>query len=124
MSSPEITLFIGAFIDGLDVAAAGFKRVKPKMTGRPGYAPGDLLKFSIYGYLNRVRSSRRLAAECPATSRSLDVIWEWMSGWDFADALNSGAKISRIVRVLSSGTRKPRRWPRRWSFLINFWYWI
>ena len=57
MSSPAIPLFIGAFIDGLDVAAAGFKRVKPKMTGRPGYAPGDLLKFSIYGYLNSVRSS-------------------------------------------------------------------
>jgi transposase len=71
MSSPAIPLFIGAFIDGLDVAAAGLKRVKPKMTGRPGYAPGDLLKFSIYGYLNRVRSSRRLAAECP---RNIEII--------------------------------------------------
>jgi hypothetical protein len=43
--------FIDAFVDGLDLAAAGFKRVTPKVTGRPGYAPGDLLKLYIYGYL-------------------------------------------------------------------------
>src|ERR1700734_1873835 len=64
--------FIDAFVDGLDLAAAGFKRVTPKGTGRPGYAPGDLLKLYIYGYLNRVRSSRRLEAEC---HRNIEVIW-------------------------------------------------
>ena len=42
------------------------------MTGRPGYAPADLLKLYIYGYLNRVRSSRRLEAE---THRNIEVIW-------------------------------------------------
>src|ERR1700749_4613855 len=55
--------FIDAFVDGLDLAAAGFGGVAPKVTGRPAYAPGDLLKLYIYGYLNRVRSSRRLEAE-------------------------------------------------------------
>jgi transposase len=55
--------FIDAFVDGLDLAAAGFSRVTAKATGRPGYAPGDLLKLYIYGYLNRVRSSRRLERE-------------------------------------------------------------
>jgi transposase len=64
--------FIDAFVDGLDLAAAGFTRVKPKMTGRPGYAPKDLLKLYVYGYLNRVRSSRRLEAE---THRNIEVIW-------------------------------------------------
>ena len=64
--------FIDAFVDGLDLAAAGFARVAPKATGRPGYAPGDLLKLYIYGYLNRVRSSRRLEAEC---HRNIEVIW-------------------------------------------------
>jgi len=64
--------FIDAFVDGLDLAAAGFGRVAPKVTGRPAYAPGDLLKLYIYGYLNRVRSSRRLAAE---THRNIEVIW-------------------------------------------------
>src|SRR6202047_845985 len=63
--------FIDAFVDGLDLAAAGFKRVTPKVTGRPGYAPGDLLKLYIYGYLNRVRSSRRLEAEC---HRNIEVL--------------------------------------------------
>ena len=64
--------FIDAFVDGLDLAATGFGRVRPKETGRPGYAPADLLKLYIYGYLNRIRSSRRLEAE---THRNVEVIW-------------------------------------------------
>ncbi len=62
--------FIDAFVDGLDLAAAGFASVEPKATGRPGYAPSDLLKLYIYGYLNRVRSSRRLEAETHPRHRS------------------------------------------------------
>ena len=64
--------FIDAFVDGLDLAAASFIHVEPKVTGRRGYAPADLLKLYIYGYLNRVRSSRRLEAE---THRNIEVIW-------------------------------------------------
>ena len=64
--------FIEAFVDSLDLATAGFNRTLPKATGRPGYNPSDLLKLYIYGYLNRVRSSRRLEAE---THRNLEVIW-------------------------------------------------
>ncbi len=64
--------FIEAFVDELDLAAAGFGRVVPKATGRPGYDPADLLKLTIYGTLNRVRSSRRLEAE---THRNIEVIW-------------------------------------------------
>jgi transposase len=63
---------IEAFVDGLDLAELGFARVESKDTGRPGYAPADLLKLYIYGYLNRVRSSRRLEAE---THRNVEVIW-------------------------------------------------
>src|SRR5271168_2362294 len=64
--------FIDAWVDGLDLTAAGFARMTAKATGRPGYAPRDLLKLYIYGYLNRVRSSRRLEAE---THRNIEVIW-------------------------------------------------
>jgi len=64
--------FIDAFVDELDLSAAGFGRVEAQATGRPGYAPGDLLKLYVYGYLNRVRSSRRLEAEC---HRNIEVIW-------------------------------------------------
>ncbi|MCW6511780.1 transposase [Lichenifustis flavocetrariae] len=64
--------FIDAFVDGLDLAAAGFARATPRVTGRPGYAPADPLKLYLYGYLNRVRSSRRLEAE---THRNVEVIW-------------------------------------------------
>jgi transposase len=64
--------FIDAFVDGLDLQAAGFARVAAKAPGRPGYAPCDLLKLYIYGYLNRVRSSRRLEAEA---GRNVEAIW-------------------------------------------------
>ena len=64
--------FLEAFVDGLVLEATGFARVEPRATGRPGYAPADLLKLYIYGYLNRVRSSRRLEAEA---GRNIEVIW-------------------------------------------------
>ncbi|MDR6789159.1 transposase [Sphingomonas sp. BE138] len=64
--------FIDAFVDDLDLGGAGFMRSRPKATGRPGYDPADMLKLYLYGYLNRVRSSRRLAAEA---ARNLELIW-------------------------------------------------
>jgi transposase len=64
--------FIDAFFDGFDLKAADFARAKAEATGRPGYAPGDLLKLYIYGYLNRVRSSRQLEIEW---HRNIEVIW-------------------------------------------------
>jgi transposase len=64
--------FIAAFVDDLDLGELGFGRSRPNATGRPGYDPADLLKLYLYGYLNRVRSSRCLAAE---TARNLEVIW-------------------------------------------------
>ncbi len=64
--------FVDAFVDTLDLKAAGFARVEAKATGRPGYAPGDLLKLYIYGYLNRIQSSRRLERE---TNRNIELMW-------------------------------------------------
>jgi transposase len=72
VGADNLVRFIDAFVDQLDLPAAGFSRVAPKATGRPGYAPGDLLKLYIYGYLHRVRSSRRLEAEA---HRNIEVIW-------------------------------------------------
>ena len=68
----NVVRFVEAFVDGLDLQAAGFGRVQAKATGRPGYHPADLLKLYIYGYLNRVRSSRRLEVEA---RRNIEVIW-------------------------------------------------
>lgn len=64
--------FIDAFVNGLDLRRSGFLRLEPAKTGRPGYAPRDLLKLYIWGYLNQVRSSRGLEREC---SRNLEAIW-------------------------------------------------
>jgi transposase len=64
--------FIDAFVEGLDLGACGFGRAVAAATGRPPYAPGDLLKLYLWGYLNRVRSSRGLEREC---GRNLEVLW-------------------------------------------------
>jgi len=64
--------FIDAFVDQLDLQAAGFQRTLPSEIGRPPYAPGDLLKLYIYGYLNRIRSSRKLEQEA---TRNIEVMW-------------------------------------------------
>ncbi len=63
---------IDVFVDELDLAALGFGRVDPKATGRPAYHPSVLLKLYIYGYLNRVQSSRRLEREA---GRNVEVMW-------------------------------------------------
>lgn len=63
---------IDAFVDSLDLRALGFARIEVKATGRPPYHPGDLLKLYLYGYLHRVRSSRRLERECHT---NLEVLW-------------------------------------------------
>jgi transposase len=54
---------IDAFVDKLDLPRVGFDGVVPEATGRPSYHPATLLKLYIYGYLNRVQSSRRLEPE-------------------------------------------------------------
>lgn len=64
--------FIDAFVTSLDLGELGFTRAVPAATGRPAYAPADLLKLYIYGYLNRVRASRLLEREA---TRNLEVMW-------------------------------------------------
>ncbi len=63
---------IDVFVDELDLGGLGFDRVVPQATGRPGYHPCVLLKLYIYGYLNRVQSSRRLEREA---GRNVEVMW-------------------------------------------------
>jgi transposase len=63
---------VDAFVDALDLGKLGFEGVVPEVTGRPSYHPSALLKLCIYGYLNRVQSSRRLEREA---GRNLEVIW-------------------------------------------------
>lgn len=63
---------IDVFVDGLDLMKMGFARAQPAATGRPGYRPTTLLKIYVYGYLNRVQSSRRLEAEA---QRNIELIW-------------------------------------------------
>ena len=62
---------IDAFVEALDLAEMGFDGVEPAATGRPGYNPATLLKLYIYGYLNRVQSSRRLEREA---GRNLELL--------------------------------------------------
>src|SRR5471030_1494014 len=63
---------IEAFVEELDLASLGFDGAMPSTTGRPSYHPSVLLKIYIYGYLNRVQSSRRLEREC---QRNVELMW-------------------------------------------------
>src|SRR3954466_10469347 len=63
---------IEAFVDTLDMAELGFDGIVPEATGRPAYHPAVLLKLYIYGYLNRVQSSRRLEREA---ARNVEMMW-------------------------------------------------
>jgi transposase len=63
---------IEAFVDSLDMKELGFKRTTPNDVGRPAYDPRDLLKLYLYGYLNRIRSSRKLEAEA---GRNVELMW-------------------------------------------------
>ena len=63
---------VEAFIDELDFGSLGFSGVEPAATGRPGYHPATLLKIYLYGYLNRVQSSRRLEREA---QRNIELMW-------------------------------------------------
>src|SRR6478735_8860425 len=63
---------IDVFVDKLDLRGLGFSGVVPEVTGRPAYHPAILLKIYLYGYLNRIQSSRRLEREA---QRNLELIW-------------------------------------------------
>lgn len=63
---------LDAFVARLELSELGFERAQAAETGRPGYDPRDLLKLYLYGYLNQIRSSRRLEAEC---RRNVELMW-------------------------------------------------
>lgn len=63
---------VDVFIEELDLVALGFDGAKPAATGRPSYHPSVLLKLYLYGYLNRIQSSRRLEREC---QRNVELMW-------------------------------------------------
>ena len=98
---------VDVFVDELDLGGLGFDRVDPKATGRPGYHPSDLLKLYIYGYLNRVQSSRRLEREA---GRNLEVMW--LTGRLAPDHktiadFRKGLKDQELIRGINSPENGP-----------------
>lgn len=91
---------VDAFVGELNLQALGFERMTPSATGRPAYHPAVLLKIYIYGYLNRVASSRRLEREC---QRNVELMWltgrlapDFKTIADFRR--DSGPAIRRVCR--------------------------
>jgi len=72
INDDNLVRVVDVFVDELDLGSLGFGRITPKATGRPSYHPSVLLKLYIYGYLNRVQSSRRLEREA---GRNVEVMW-------------------------------------------------
>ena len=94
---------VDVFVDGLDLAFLGFTRVQPAKTGRPAYHPAVLLKLYIYGYLNRIQSSRRLEREA---QRNVELMWLTQRlAPDFKTIANfpkdNGKAIRNVCRSLS-----------------------
>jgi len=91
---------VDILVDDLDLGALGFDGVEPLATGRPAYHPATLLKIYVYGYLNRVQSSRRLEREC---QRNVELIWltgrlapDFKTIADFRE--DNGAAIRKVCR--------------------------
>ncbi len=91
---------VDVFVDSLDLESLGFDGAQPALTGRPSYHPSVLLKIYIYGYLNRVQSSRRLEREA---QRNIEVMWltsrlmpDFKTIADFRK--DNGAAISKVCR--------------------------
>lgn len=98
VSAENLVRAVDVFVEGLDLGELGFVGVQPEDTGRPSYHPGVMLKLYVYGYLNRIPSSRRLEREC---QRNVELIW--LTGQlapDFktiADFRNDNGKAIREV---------------------------
>ena len=91
---------VDVFVDELDLKEMAFEGAEPEATGRPAYHPGTLLKIYIYGYLNRIQSSRRLERE---TQRNVELIWlTGRSSPDFKTVADfrkdNGKAIRRVCR--------------------------
>ena len=103
---------IDVFVDELDLGDLGFERVVPLWTGRPAYHPSGLLKLYIYGYLNRVQSSRRLEREA---GRNVEVMW--LTGRlvpdhkTIADFRKGNGAAIRKVWPIAATTTAMRYWP-------------
>lgn len=72
VSNDNPVRFVDEFVETLDLSELGFTHSIPKLTGRPSYAPSDLLKLYIYGYLKKIRSSRQLAQQ---THLNVEIFW-------------------------------------------------
>ena len=72
IEADNICRVIAVCVNSIDMAALGFKYAQTKDTGRPPHDPASMLMLYLYGYLNRIRSSRRLEAE---TKRNVEVMW-------------------------------------------------
>src|ERR1700719_219411 len=101
---------IEVFVDELDLGELGFGGVDPEATGRPSYPPSMLVKLYIYGYLNRVQSSRRLEHE---GGRNVEVMWLTRRLAPDHKTITSRGRAAAMLppgRLYTTKTHK-RHWP-------------
>ena len=92
---------VEVFVDELDLGGLGFEGVDPAATGRPAYHPSVLLKIYIYGYLNRIQSSRRLERE---SQRNVELMWLTQRlAPDFKTIVDFGRDNGRAIRFEAGG---------------------
>ena len=103
---------LDAFVATLALSELGFERAQAAETGRPGYDPRDLLKLYLYGYLNQIRSSRRLEAEC---RRNVELMW--LLGRLYPDHKSiSEFRANALISLDSSGRGPHSLCTELWSY--------
>ena len=102
---------VEVFVDELDLGGLGFEGVDPAATGRPAYHPSVLLKIYIYGYLNRIQSSRRLERE---SQRNVELMWLTQRlAPDFKTIVDFRRDNGRAIRFEAGGLQAMAEWCRR-----------
>ena len=102
----------------LDLATLGFDGVVPETTGRPAYHPATLLKIYLYGYLNRVQSSRRLEREA---QRNIELMW--LTGRlapDFKTIADFRKDNGAAIKIANGPLLSRAWWPRRQALFGTF----
>jgi hypothetical protein len=100
---------IDAFVDTLDLAELGFSKVMAEEMGRPPYAPGDLLKLYIYGYLHRIRASRRLQRSSDVADQPADAGVQDHRGFPQGPCAGDRGGMPQLYRVLPGAVAVWRR---------------
>jgi Transposase domain (DUF772) len=115
VAADSVPRVIDAYVNGLNLKALGFTGCEPADTGRPGYAADDLFKLFLYGYINRIRSSRRLETECKRNLEQPGQVRRMV-----CNSFRYGASHSRRAQPRRRMAMTATKWCCAWAAWVKF----